>query len=65
MGEAMSAFLDDPDGLAGAASDLPGGDELAKAPPWIRDSLLFSYVQGFAFCLDVRRAGGQKLLRIV
>jgi len=62
MGEAMSAFLDDPEGPAGAASDLPGGDELAKAPAWIRDSLLFSYVQGFAFCLDVRRAGGQKLL---
>jgi hypothetical protein len=62
MGEAMSAFLDDPAGMAGAASDLPGGDELMKAPAWIRDSLLFSYVQGFSFCLDVRRAGGQKLL---
>jgi len=62
MGEAMSSFLDDPAGMAGRAADVPGGGELAKAPAWIRDSLLFSYVQGFSFCLEVRRAGGQKLL---
>jgi len=59
MGEAMSTFLQDP---AAMASDVPGGEEMAKAPAWIRDSLLFSYIQGFSFCLDVRRAGGQKLL---
>jgi hypothetical protein len=59
MGEAMSSLLQDP---AAMAADVPGGDEMAKAPAWIRDSLLFSYAEGFAFCLDVRRAGGQKLL---
>jgi hypothetical protein len=60
VGDAMKAWLSNPQALS--ASDVPGGDELAKAPAWIRDSLLFSYVQGFAFCLEVRRAGGQKLL---
>lgn len=60
MGEALAKAFSDPAILGGA--DLPGGDELSKAPAWIRDSLLFSYVQGFSFCLDVRRTGGQKLL---
>lgn len=60
MGEALSKAFSDPALMAGA--DLPGGDELSKAPAWIRDSLLFSYVHGFTFCLDVRRTGGQKLL---
>ena len=62
IGNAVKSFLGDAEDLAGAASDVPGGADLAKAPAWIRDSLLFSYVHGFAFCLDVRRAGGQKLL---
>jgi hypothetical protein len=61
IGEAMKSFLEDPEALGGA-SDAPGGAELAKAPAWIRDSLLFGYVQGFAFCLEARRVGGQKLL---
>lgn len=58
---AMKSLLENPEAFA-SASDVPGGSELAKAPAWIRDSLLFSYVQGFAFCLEVRRVGGQKLL---
>ncbi|HEX9941630.1 MAG TPA: hypothetical protein VGG03_06425 [Thermoanaerobaculia bacterium] len=61
IGEAMRRFLDDPARLADA-SDVPGGADLARAPAWIRDSLLFGYAHGFAFCLDVRRLGGQKLL---
>lgn len=60
MGEALSKAFGDPALMAGA--DLPGGDELSRAPAWIRDSLLFSYIHGFTFCLDVRRTGGQKLL---
>jgi len=60
MAEAMASAFADPSLMSGA--DVPGGDLLSKAPAWIRDSLLFSYVHGFAFCLDVRRAGGQKLL---
>lgn len=63
MGEALSKAFGDPALVAGSdMADLPGGGELSKAPAWIRDSLLFSYVHGFAFCLDVRRTGGQKLL---
>lgn len=62
FGDTLKLFLSDPDKLAGLAAGGPGGADFAKAPPWIRDSLLFSYIQGFAFCLDVRRLGGQKLL---
>jgi hypothetical protein len=62
IGETMKSFLADPDKLASVAAGGPGGADFAKAPAWLRDSLLFSYVQGFAFCLDVRRLGGQKLL---
>jgi hypothetical protein len=66
FGDTLKAFLGDPDKLAGLAADGaaggPRGADFAKAPPWIRDSMLFSYIQGFAFCLDVRRLGGQKLL---
>ena len=40
-----------------------GSDELfAEAPPFIRETLLFSYTQGNLFCISVRRKGGQKLL---
>jgi hypothetical protein len=44
------------------APDLPGSRELAAAPPYIRETLLFSYAQGSLFCISVRKAGGQKLL---
>lgn len=50
------------DGATSAGMRLPGEKEMAAAPAWFRDSLLFSYSQGAAFCLDVRRKGGQKLL---
>jgi hypothetical protein len=49
-------------GLASLSPDLPGAAGIADAPPWFRESLFFSYFQGFAFCLDVARRGGQKLL---
>ena len=42
--------------------DMPGSRELAGAPPYIRETLLFSYAQGNLFCLSVRQKGGQKLL---
>jgi len=52
-----SALKSDPGG-----ADLPGAKEMAAAPAWLRDSLEFGYVDGYLFCLDVRRKGGQKLL---
>jgi len=45
-----------------AGTALPGEQDMAAAPPWFRDQLLFSYSRGAAFCLEVRRQGGQKLL---
>ena len=60
--DTLKSFLGDPEKLAGLAAGDPGAADFAKAPPWIRDSMLFSYVQGFVFCLDARRLGGQKLL---
>jgi hypothetical protein len=47
----------------GASGMTMGSDELlAEAPPFIRETLLFSYTQGNLFCISVRRKGGQKLL---
>jgi hypothetical protein len=62
IGDRMRSFQTDSAELASAASDLPGGAEFARAPAWIQDTLLFSYVHGFSFCLEVRQRGGQKLL---
>ncbi|MBV8203089.1 MAG: hypothetical protein JOZ15_20940, partial [Acidobacteria bacterium] len=47
---------------AGGKAPLPGQPDLASAPAWFRDQLLFSYSRGVAFCLAVRQKGGQKLL---
>lgn len=52
--------------LAGSLSNpdlfMSGSAGLAGAPPILRETLLFSYLQGNLFCISVRRAGGQKLL---
>ena len=59
---AMSALMRDPETLIAATPDLPGAKEMAAAPAWIRDTLLFSYLQGSVFCLSTRHRGGQALL---
>src|SRR5262249_29844864 len=56
----MGEMAKDSGRLATLFPDLPGNAGLADAPAWFRDRLLFSYLQGFAFCLDVERVGGQK-----
>lgn len=58
----MNQMFEDPRQLMEMAPDMPGSKEMLSAPAWFRDNLLFSYMQGFAFCLDVKRLGGQKLL---
>jgi hypothetical protein len=58
----MGDMMKDPGQLAALSPDLPGSAGLTDAPAWFRDTLIFSYLQGFSFCLDVERAGGQKLL---
>jgi hypothetical protein len=60
--EAMGSFLDDPRELLEAAPGVPGTAEMAAAPAWLRDTLLFSYFEGFQFCLSARRRGSQALL---
>lgn len=47
---------------SGAEPDPLGAREMAAAPAWLRETLEFAYVEGYAFCLSVRRKGGQKLL---
>jgi hypothetical protein len=47
---------------SGAAPDPPAAREMAAAPAWLRETLEFAYVEGYAFCLSVRRKGGQALL---
>jgi hypothetical protein len=61
LGQLLSDVGTD-DGAPAAGMKLPGEKEMAAAPPWFREMLLFSYSQGAAFCLEVRRRGGQKLL---
>ncbi|HEX3126082.1 MAG TPA: hypothetical protein VH394_02035 [Thermoanaerobaculia bacterium] len=58
--EQMASMLGDPQQMLG--SGVPGAAEMLAAPAWFQDTLLFSYAQGFQFCLDVRRKGGQALL---
>lgn len=49
--------------LGTAAVAAMGQDEsMARAPAWLRETLLFSYLQGLAFCADVERKGGPALL---
>lgn len=58
----LTSMADDAGGMGNAALDLPGSQELAEAPPYFRDSLLFSYFQGYGFAVAVRQKGGQALL---
>jgi hypothetical protein len=54
--------MQDPGKLMAATPDFPGAREMSAAPAWFRDTLLFSYLQGAAFCMEVKHRGGQKLL---
>jgi hypothetical protein len=49
-------------GASGSWMAAGSGELFAEAPPFIRETLLFSYTQGSLFCVSVRRKGGQKLL---
>ncbi|MCW8131428.1 MAG: hypothetical protein KIS92_13850 [Planctomycetota bacterium] len=58
----LDMFVSDPVQMANMMPEMPGSKEIAQAPAYIRDNLIFSYIQGLNFCLQVRKAGGQKLL---
>ena len=47
-----------------ASPDLPGAQEMAAAPAWLRDTLLFSYLQGAAFCLERPAPRGPEAARL-
>ena len=62
MEQMMTKMFEDPQKLMDMSADMPGGKEMADAPAWFRDNLLFSYLQGYVFCMNVKKKGGQKLL---
>lgn len=62
MQEMMSELLKDPKQLMSMSPDMPGAKEMESAPAYFRDTLLFSYLQGYVFCISVKKLGGQKLL---
>jgi hypothetical protein len=59
--QSMATYLGDPRQMM-ETPGVPGTADLAAAPAWFQDTLLFSYFQGFQFCLSARRSGGQALL---
>jgi len=58
----VNDMFKDPKQLMTMAPDMPGSKEMSDAPAWFRDNLLFSYMQGFVFCINVKKLGGQKLI---
>jgi len=58
----LDMFASDPAKMAAMMPEMPGAKEMMAAPAYIRDNLIFSYIQGLGFCIQVRKAGGQKLL---
>ncbi len=58
----LGEVLKNPQQIIDMSPDMPGAKEMAAAPAWFRDNLLFSYMQGFVFCISVKKLGGQKLL---
>lgn len=55
----LGGILDDPEQ---AAMMLGGDSVLERAPPYLRQSLVFPYFGGLSFCLEVSRFGGRALL---
>ncbi len=60
--ELMAGLTKDPKQMIDMTPDMPGAKEMSEAPAWFRDNLLFSYLQGYVFCINVKKLGGQKLL---
>jgi hypothetical protein len=58
----LEQVLGNPALLAGGGAGPAGGKQMAAAPAWFRDTMLFSYMQGLLFCASARQTGGQKLL---
>jgi hypothetical protein len=62
MEEILNQMVKDPKALIEMSPDMPGKNEIMRAPPYLRDTLLFPYLQGWIFCMNLKKVGGQKLL---
>lgn len=62
VAQQMKMFSSNPAQMAAMMPDMPGAKELAEAPPYLSENLMFSYIQGMVFALEVKKTGGQKLL---
>jgi hypothetical protein len=60
--EIINELLKDPKQLLEMSPDSPASRDLANAPAWFRDTMFFTYLNGYTFCMSVKRLGGQKLL---
>ena len=60
--ELIASLIKDPKELMAMSPDMPGSKEMEKAPAWFRDGMLFTYMQGYVFCIKVKKTGGQALL---
>jgi hypothetical protein len=58
----MQDMMRNPAGLAELSAGVPGGQALMDAPAYLRETMLFSYLQGALFAMSVKRTGGQELL---
>ena len=58
----LTSMMQDPEALLAGSGSFPGAEEMRAAPAWIRDTLMFSYLQGLTFCVSAKRLGGQALL---
>ena len=58
----IADMMGNPDSLREMSAGFPGGEAMTDAPAWLRETLMFSYLQGALFAMDVREAGGQPLL---
>jgi hypothetical protein len=58
----IADMMGNPDSLREMSAGFPGGEALTDAPAWLRETLMFSYLQGALFAMDVREVGGQVLL---
>lgn len=62
MEQVIGQMLKDPKALIDMSPDMPGKAEIMRAPAYLRDTLLFPYLQGLVYCMNVKKLGGQKLL---
>jgi hypothetical protein len=60
--EVLAARIREPKKIIEESPDLPGTRQMMAVPEWLRETFLFRYLQGAAFCIEVKRKGGQVLL---